>query len=107
MEQPIFCVGDKVVCVDSSGKGTYLTEGKKYTITHVKRCEGCGIIGVAVGIKYKKEVWTTSCATCKTVSVPLGQYIYQQKRFAPIDAIENIEAQVFEALKGAKILDKL
>lgn len=100
-EQPLFCVGDKAVCVDSTGQ-TDLVEGKKYTITSVIRTTCCGAIGVSVGIK--GDFKNHRCVTCNRTMPYTGYNIYKQNRFAPANAMEQIESQVFEALKGQKSL---
>jgi len=102
-EQPIFCAGDKAVCIDSSGRQFgNLIEGKVYTILEVKRQECCGRVGVWTGTIHKPG------GVCKCGAEDDNEKIfYNQNRFVPLDTNSQLEEAIFEALKGAKILDKL
>ena len=104
-EEPMFCPGDKAVCVNSyapNGHISRLTEGKVYTILAIKR-DCCHVI-VDVGIRADGK-FNSHCPTCRGIEkIESGGILWRvQNRFAPIDAIESIESQVFEALKGQTI----
>lgn len=103
MEQILFAPGDKGVCVDSHSSfqafrktSDQLIEGKVYTIHEVYRCK-CGVVFVKVGIP---SYSTFEICVCGDRANSNGISSHRQTRFAPVDAIENIEEQIFEALKG-------
>lgn len=104
MEQPLFVVGDKVICVNSNsaqGQPSLLIEGKQYIVTDIMRCK-CGRLGISVGVK--ENYFTHLSCGCGMRIVYPSERMYSQYRFAPIDAIEEIEEQIHQALKGKKLV---
>lgn len=109
-EEPMFCPGDKAVCVNSTFPdwvveyfGSPLVEGKVYVIQDVKRCI-CGRIEVNVGLRNPSNTGQVQCTGCKTIETTTS-WNMEQERFAPIDAIEEIEEQIHQALKGQPIVN--
>lgn len=101
-QEPLFCVGDQVVCIDSSGIDE-LIEGKKYTIALVHRMPCCGEVGVSVGI-YGDHKYH-NCLRCNKKTPYQGSNLYRQRRFVPIDTDRALESEIFESLKGIKIVN--
>ena len=85
MEQPMFYAGQAVRCINNKMKSTNtnqpcpLIEGKRYFIESPDYCRTNGHVQVTV----------------------YGIYAaFQQTAFIPEEADNNIEEQIFEALKG-------
>ena len=101
MEQPMFCVGDRVVCVNSSPINTPiptgLIEGKTYTVLAVTRCLCCSSVVVDVGVDLIGEGVT--CSTCDTL-FPIKVEWKKQIRFVPVQTNDHLESEITEALKG-------
>lgn len=98
-EQPLFCVGDKAVCVDSSNCEGMLIEGKVYKVSTMRRCDGCGGISIGVGIMYLGNAVRSRCR-CGYTSKVFPEYGFRQTRFVPLDTNSQLEESIFEALKG-------
>lgn len=92
----LFEIGQKVVCVDSSGQSR-ITEGKTYTVKNAHCCK-CGFVRIDVGVASNDD----ECLHCDNKT---GACIYFQTRFVPLDADHQLEEEIHEALKGNKILN--
>lgn len=103
IENPMFCPGDKAVCISGEPHNTKyptgLVEGKVYTIQHIIRCK-CGLVCVSVGISVKGG---TICSVCNKWVASDDIHWYKQTRFVPLDTDRAIESAIFEALKGQPI----
>lgn len=91
MEQPLFYKGQIVTCVDSNGAfddGSRwpLIEGKNYTIDNPD---------------YKNvDIKDNVCAV--TLFNVVG--VFDQTRFVPLEFDRQADTEIFEALKGQKII---
>lgn len=97
----MFCVDDNAVCVNSKSTTRYstnLVEGKVYPVLAVERCV-CGSVQIDVGVSIASGFTHVRCQVCHKDLSP-GVAWKKQTRFAPVDAIENIEEQIHQALKG-------
>ena len=81
----LFSIGDKIVCVDSTGTARpYLIEGKVYTVIGLKKCEFCPINMVNVGVGSFDNCW-------------------HENRFVPLEADSQLEEEIHNALKGREV----
>ena len=101
-EQPMFCIGDRIVCADSKGYESLITEGKTYKVTGVVRCKGCGIIGVSVGVCDGNiyQGLSCRCASRQDYGTIMTEAYFKQTRFVPIDFDRMADEVIFESLKG-------
>lgn len=88
MEQPLFYKGQKIVCVDSSGRSwkgtdTGIIEGKTYVVSN----------------NWKLHFATS---TYGIMVVGIDDCIFRQTRFVPLDTNHQLEEEIFESLKGRK-----
>ncbi len=106
IKESLFSIGQKIVCVDSSGCSE-LTEGASYTVTSVLKCAGCGITGVSIGLdaRQKYEALRCKCGTRNVHPQPTNEIFFKQTRFVPIEFDRYTEEEIFESLKGLKILN--
>lgn len=101
MEQPMFVAGDKVVCIDSSKdpRDAYqlqLIDGKTYVIQSINRCK-CGRLSVDVG-HFQPFGYSTYCDCYLAISST--KVMYDQKRFAFPEEVQQWENEINSALKG-------
>ncbi len=58
----MFKIGDRVKCINNSGKSSNLKKGREYVIYNIKTCE-CGEVNLDVGVI--SPVDTLICTLCR------------------------------------------
>lgn len=107
--ESLFNVGDEVICVDSSRdpKGFILplVEGKKYLI-HAQRMPCCKSKTISVDVGVNNPYGTQECSRCHTEQIH-NHWWFPQERFVKADTNQQLENEIFEAMKGEKVIPNL
>lgn len=98
--EPLFSVGEKITCIDSSPQffngqrvESKLIEGKEYTVTDIVRCKCKKNLGITVGVR--EDVFTgTVCRICGVEMPTRLERTYNQHRFIKASDIKSLEEQI-------------
>lgn len=101
--ESLFNIGDEVICIDAKWHDRFprpLIEGKKYKVKYIDGCS-CGIVGISFG-----QVNPYGAIRCKCGIVMYTNFwFYTQNRFVKPETNYQLEEEIFEAMKGQKILN--
>lgn len=102
--ESLFDVGDKIICIDSSGNGAGLVEGKSYIVMSLVQCPKCKLVAVNVGIKNHivNHSGLSECVPCgaRFPAQTIGYNSYKQTRFVKAEDNHALEEQIHQAMKG-------
>lgn len=105
--ESLFNIGDEVICIDSSpdSKGFQLplVEGRKYVIIGQKMpC--CNKNTVRVNVGASNPYGVQCCSKCGKTEHD-KHWWFPQERFIKAETNYQLEEEIFESLKGQKILN--
>lgn len=97
----MFYVGQKVVCIDSSGQDA-LKEGNTYTITETSISKCCGILNIGVGIAPIRD--EVNCIKCgMTFPLVTNHRPFLSRRFVPLQDWEQSEQLVNKLIEESQL----